>query len=175
MFSGPNTGCFFMSVTPFGHKKISAQKLKTGFFQDKFYSLKAHAHYFTVLIYLATWRAVNFGIFSHFMSTNLSWCSQSNNLLMYAYYTGSQLLFMSAWSQSCLHSCDHTSCYCCPKNFLYYPLVFVIGTYKTTFWKNCFLFLLELSCFLMALWCLLMLIWNKIFSNWKYQDVLSHF
>ena len=24
------------------------------FFQDKFYSLKAHAHYFTVLIYLAT-------------------------------------------------------------------------------------------------------------------------
>ena len=24
------------------------------FFQDKFYSLKAHGHYFTVLIYLAT-------------------------------------------------------------------------------------------------------------------------
>ena len=27
---------------------------KTIFFQDKFYSLKAHAHYFTVFVYLAT-------------------------------------------------------------------------------------------------------------------------
>ena len=103
MFSGPNTGYFFMLVTTFGHKKISVQKLKTSFFQDKFYSLKAHAHYFTVLIYLATWGAVNFGIFSHFMSTNLSQCSQSSNLLMYVYYTDSELLFMSAWSQLWLH------------------------------------------------------------------------
>ena len=31
-------------------------------FQDKFYSLKAHAHYFTVFIYLANWRAAKLGI-----------------------------------------------------------------------------------------------------------------
>ena len=30
--------------------------------QDKLYSLKAHAHYFTVFIYVATWRAAKLGI-----------------------------------------------------------------------------------------------------------------
>ena len=43
-----------MFVTAFGREKIVAQKIKKQFFQDKFYSLKAHAHYFTVFIYLAT-------------------------------------------------------------------------------------------------------------------------
>ena len=38
-----------MSVNVFGREKISAQKIK-----EKLYSLKAHAHYFTVFIYLAT-------------------------------------------------------------------------------------------------------------------------
>ena len=46
---------FFKSVTNFGYEKIGAQKIKNiFFFQDKFYSLQTYAHYFTVLIYLAT-------------------------------------------------------------------------------------------------------------------------
>ena len=44
---------------------------KTIFFQDKFYSLKARAHYFTTLIYLATWKASKLGIFTYFKFTNL--------------------------------------------------------------------------------------------------------
>ena len=41
------TTSFLMLVTAFGHKKISAQKFKKQFFfQDKFYSLRAHAYYF---------------------------------------------------------------------------------------------------------------------------------
>ena len=59
-----------MMVTAFGCKKIGVQK-KKNFFQDKFYSLKAHAHYFTILIYLATWRTAKCGIFIHFTFTNL--------------------------------------------------------------------------------------------------------
>ena len=98
-------------------KESAVKELRTIFFQDKFYSLKAHAHDLTVLVYLATWTAVRLGIFSHFASTNLSWCSQSNNLLMHVYYPDSQLLFMSTWSQPCLQSRDCTSSYYChPKN-----------------------------------------------------------
>ena len=55
-------------MTSFGHEKIGAQKIKNNFFQNKFYSLKAHGDYFTVFIYLATWRAANLGIFTHFRS-----------------------------------------------------------------------------------------------------------
>ena len=75
--------------------KLVPQNLKNNFFQDKFYSLKAHAYYFTVLIYFATWRVNKLGIFTHFTSTNLSWCSQSINSLIYVYYAYPQLLFMS--------------------------------------------------------------------------------
>ena len=62
-----------MSVRAFGRKKIGAQKVKKIFlfFQDKFYFLKAHAHYFAVLIYLANRRAAKIGIFTHFTFTNL--------------------------------------------------------------------------------------------------------
>ena len=47
-----------MSVTAFGHEKISAQKIKKQFF-SKINSilLKSHAEYFTIFIYLATGRA----------------------------------------------------------------------------------------------------------------------
>ena len=46
---------FFTLVAAFGRKKIGAQKIKKQFFSKvKFYSLKAHGHYFTVVIYLAT-------------------------------------------------------------------------------------------------------------------------
>ena len=59
--------------------KPASKKLKNMFFQDKFCSLKAHAHYFTVLIYLATWRAAKLRIFTHFTSINFLQCSQSIN------------------------------------------------------------------------------------------------
>ena len=96
---------FFTPVTAFGRDKISTQKIKKQFFQRKILFFKDalffNAHYFTVLIYLATWRAAKLGIFTHFMFINLPWCSI--NSLMYAYYTDPQLLFTSAWSQSWLH------------------------------------------------------------------------
>ena len=44
---------------------------KTIFFKDWFYSFKAHAHYFTIFIYLATWRAAQLGIFTNSVITNL--------------------------------------------------------------------------------------------------------
>ena len=72
-----------MPVTPSAPKK-----LKNNFFQDKFYSLKAHAHYFTVLISLATWRAAKHNIFNHFMSINLPWCRQSINSLIRVSHSG---------------------------------------------------------------------------------------
>ena len=89
---------------------------------DKFYSLKAHANYFTILIYFAAWKAAKLGIFFiHFMFTNLPWCSQSINSLIYVYilYTDPWLLFMSAWSQSWSHFFILTLS---KKIFLYYPL-----------------------------------------------------
>ena len=77
-----------MSTTAFGPDKIGAQKIKKQFFfQDKFYSLKAQAHYFTVLINLATWRAAKLGIFTRFTSINLLQCIQSINALKCVYYT----------------------------------------------------------------------------------------
>ena len=98
--TGPKTGCFHTLVTTFGHDTIGTQKLKKQFFSkiSYIYSLKAHAHYFTVLIYLATWRAGKLGISTHLTSINLPWYSQSINSLMYVHYTDSQLLFMNAWS-----------------------------------------------------------------------------
>ena len=66
-----------------GARKSAPKKSKNNFFQDKFYSLMAHAHYFTVLIYLANCRAAKIGIFTHFTSTNLPQCSQSINSLIY--------------------------------------------------------------------------------------------
>ena len=72
--------------TTFEHKKIDTKKKKKKpFFQDKFNSLQAHAHYFTVLIYLATSRAAKLGTFTHFTFTNLPQCSQSINSLIYVY------------------------------------------------------------------------------------------
>ena len=98
VYPSPNTGCFFTLVTAFNVRKSAPKKL-IFFFQDKFYSLKVHAHYFTVIIYLITWRAGKLGIFTHFMFTNLPWCSQSIDSLVCVYYvysilsTDPQLLF----------------------------------------------------------------------------------
>ena len=85
----------------FGRKKIGAQKIKKQFF-SKISSIlwKAHAHYFTFLIYLATWRAAKLGIFTHFLFTNLPRCSQSITTNICVLYADPQVLFMSAWPQS---------------------------------------------------------------------------
>ena len=100
LLPSPNTGCFSRRWPPLAATKSAPKKLKNIFFvQDKLCSLKAHVHYFTLLNYLATWRA-NLGVFTHFTSINLPQCRQSINSLMYVYYTDPQLLFMSAWSQS---------------------------------------------------------------------------
>ena len=86
------------------HPKIK----KNFFFQDKFYSSKAHAQYFTVLIYLATWRAAILGIFTHFTSINLPQCTQSINSPMYVYL---QIFSCFLWVLD--HSRDRTSSYYC--------------------------------------------------------------
>ena len=77
-------------------------------FQDKFYSLKAHTHYFIVLMYLGTWKAAKLDIFIHFTSINLPHLSQSINSLMYVYYT---VQFPSCFSWVLDHSCDCISSY----------------------------------------------------------------
>ena len=69
-----------MPVTIFSARKLVPKNYKTIFFQDKFYSLKPHAHYFIVFLYLATWRAAKFGIFTHFTFTNLHRCSKKHQL-----------------------------------------------------------------------------------------------
>ena len=94
----PNKGCFSCRWLLLGATKLAI------FSQHNFYSQhKAHAHYFTVLVYLATWRAAKLGIFTHAMSIKLPQCSQSINSLMYVYYTDPQLFFMSAWPQLWSH------------------------------------------------------------------------
>ena len=90
---GPNTGCFSSWWPLLGTTKLVPKKLKNNFFPI-FYSLKAHAHYFTILMYLETWRGAKLGIFTHFTFTNIPWCNQSMNSLIYVYtlYTDPQLI-----------------------------------------------------------------------------------
>ena len=106
----------FHVVDAFGREKIGAQKLKKQiFFHDKFYPSKAHVYYFTVLIYLATWRAAKLGIFTHFMFTNLPWCSQSINSLIYVYSIQIPSCFLWVLDPSCNRT--SSSYYLCPKKF----------------------------------------------------------
>ena len=59
LWAAPNTGCF-SSWWSFWVREIGAQKMKTQFFfRYILYSLKSHAHYFTVFIYLETWGVLN--------------------------------------------------------------------------------------------------------------------
>ena len=91
---------------------------KIFFFQDKFYSLKAYAHCFTVLIYSATSRAAKLGIFTHFSFTNSPRCSQSINSLIYVYSIHIPSCFL--WVLD--HSRDRTSSYYRrPKKISCYP------------------------------------------------------
>ena len=101
--TGPNTGYFSLWWLLLDERKSALKKLKNNIFQEKFYSLKAYAHYFTVLVYLATWRAAKLGIFTCFTFRNLSQCRQNISSLIYILLTDPQLLFMSSWSQSWSH------------------------------------------------------------------------
>ena len=115
----PTTGCFSCRWSLLDATKSAPKKLNKTFFQYKLYSLKARAHYFTVLIYLETWSAAKLGIFTNFTFRNLP--SQSINSLMYIYYTDPQLLFMSAWPQSNFFVIPPKK-FQLPQKFLYYLL-----------------------------------------------------
>ena len=82
-WASPNTGCFSTRWPLLGARKSSPKKLKNNFFQYMLYSLKAHAHYLTVFIYLETWRGPKLGVFIHFTFENLPRCSQSMNSYVY--------------------------------------------------------------------------------------------
>ena len=106
LISSPNTGCLFlMSLTAFGWEKISTQKIRIFF--PKFYSLKAHAHYFTLFIYLPSWRAAKLDIFTHLTFTNLPRYSQNMNSWIYVYPIQIPSCFL--WVLD--HSRYHTSSY----------------------------------------------------------------
>ena len=112
---GPNTGCFSSWWPLLGTTKLVPKKLKNNFFLI-FYSLKAHAHYFTIFMYLETWRGAKLGIFTHFTFTNIPWCNQNMNSLIYVYilYTDPQLIT----DMITLLRTTGTQ-----KSFLYYPLM----------------------------------------------------
>ena len=92
---------------PFWAQENRHPKNSKIFFQDKFSSLKSHAHNFTILIYSATWRAAKLCIFTHFTFKNLSQYSQSINSLIYVYSIQIPSCFL--WVLD--HCCDHTSLY----------------------------------------------------------------
>ena len=62
---------------------------------------KAHADYFTVLIYITTRITAKCGIFTHLTSTNLHWLSKAST--RYYMDTIYRLLFMSTWSKLWLY------------------------------------------------------------------------
>ena len=77
------------------------KKLKTGAFLryiSKLYSLKVHAQYFTVLIYITTRIAGKLGIFTHFTSTNFHQLSKASSRSLYIYRP--LAVFFRTWSKS---------------------------------------------------------------------------
>ena len=88
----------FRSWLLLGARRFAPKKLKSNFFWYVLYPLKAHSHYFTVFIYLEAWRGAKIGIFTHFTYTNLPWCSQSMNSLIYVY-----CIQIPSWSQTWSH------------------------------------------------------------------------
>ena len=117
--SSPNTSCFSCRWLLLCTRKSAPKKLRNNFFHNKLYSLKAHGHYSTVLIYLATSRAAKLGTFTHFTFTNLPWYNQSINSLIYVYCIQIPSCFFWVFN----NSCDHTfSYYSHQKNFLFCPL-----------------------------------------------------
>ena len=110
-----------------GVRKLAPKKFLKNFFQDNFYSLKAHAHYLTVFIYLETWRAAKLGIFTHFTFTNLPWYQGKFELKMMTQSNDA----VKGWTYWCMytlygftadHRRDHTSSYYrCPKKVSVLP------------------------------------------------------
>ena len=105
--SSPNTSCFSCRWLLLCTRKSAPKKLRNNFFHNKLYSLKAHGHYSTVLIYLVTSRAAKLGTFTHFTFTNLPWCNQSINSLIYVYSIEIPSCFFWVFD----NSCDHTFSY----------------------------------------------------------------
>ena len=64
-------GVFYVDDRFWPPQNRCPKKLKKHFFHDMFHSWKAHAHCFTVLIYLATWITGKLGIFTHYTSISL--------------------------------------------------------------------------------------------------------
>ena len=83
--SGPNKGCFSGRWPLLGMRKSAPKKLTIFFQISSMCSSKAHAHYFTVFIYLPTWSTAKLGIFTLFTFTILPRCRQSMNSLLYEY------------------------------------------------------------------------------------------
>ena len=90
-------------MTAFGCEKLAPKKFLKSLFQHKLYSLRTHAHLFTVLIYLANWELLNmvFLLILRSQIISIKPNIQLSNICIL--YTDSQLLFMSVWSQSWLH------------------------------------------------------------------------
>ena len=122
MTSSPNRGCFPRQWLLLCARKSAPKKFKNNFFPRKvvFFNGSCRIYnYFTVLIYLATWKAAKLHIFIHFTFTNLAQCSQSINWLIYVYSIQIPSCFLWALYQSRDRTSSH---YRHPKKFLYYPL-----------------------------------------------------
>ena len=134
MFLALRQAVFHVGGRFWARKNWHPKNLKIIFFQDKLYSLEAYVYEFTVLIYLATWRAAKRSVLTHFTFANLPRYSQSINSL-YPIQIRSWL-FMSAWSRR-----DRTSSYCChPKkledSYLVFPYICNEKDFKVTkFWN----------------------------------------
>ena len=76
-------------------RKWAPKKLKTSFFQDKLYSLKARAHYCTALIYITTKIAAELGIFTHFTPKTYSDYLKHQRSYIYYMYTIHRVLDQS--------------------------------------------------------------------------------
>ena len=83
---GPNTSCFLRWWPLLGTRKLAPKKSNNNFFPSCILCKgSCHVHYFTVLIYLKTWRAAKLGILTHFMFTNLPRWSQRISSLKCVY------------------------------------------------------------------------------------------
>ena len=130
--SGHNTSYFSRRWPLLGARKSASKKLKNTFFLCNFYSLKAHSHYFTVFIYLATWRATKLDIFTHFTFTKLPRCSLSMNSLINVYSTQIFSCFLFALpppkKMFCLTPCHINSHIFCAKNISEYAIFYSLST-----------------------------------------------
>ena len=107
----------FHTVDHFWARENWHPKIKKQFLQDKLYSLNAHAHYFTVFIYVATWRAAKLGILPILHSQTNPDVAKTQTL---TYVYSMQVLNCFLWVPD--HNNDHTSLYYGhPKKFSVLP------------------------------------------------------